>query len=416
MTPTLFAGLFVGLLVLTTAFKLWLSARHTRFVRAHRDAVPGDFAQRISLEAHHKAADYTVARARLGRIDILIGALWVLALTVGGLLQWLHDAWQAVLTPGSIAHGSAFLVSIGVLGWAVELPLSLYRTFVTEARFGFNKMTPALYLADTLKGGALSALIGIPVIALVLWMMDALGAHWWWAVWLFWLGFNLLALIIWPSFIAPLFNTFSPLEDAGLRARIEQLLQRCGFRSSGLFVMDGSRRSAHGNAYFTGFGSSKRIVFFDTLLDTLSPDEVEAVLAHELGHFSRRHVTKRLAVMALIVLALLWLLDALMATTWFHAGLGATVHTTAMTLALFMFALPVFGFFLSPLLSAWSRQHEFEADAYAVAHTGPDALASALVKLYRDNASTLTPDPLHSRFYDSHPPASIRIRHLRGAT
>ena len=415
MTPALLTGLFLSLLITTTAFKLWLSLRQSQHVAAARDRVPADFEQRISLAAHHKAADYTRARTRLGRVDIVIGALWVLALTLGGALQWLHDAWLTPFDAGTLAHGTAFLSSTAVLGWAIELPLSLYRTFVTEARFGFNKMTPALYLTDTLKSAALGAAIGIPVIALVLWMMDALGGHWWWAVWLFWMGFNLLALLIWPTFIAPLFNTFSPLQDASLRTRIEALLQRCGFRSSGLFVMDGSRRSGHGNAYFTGFGSSKRIVFFDTLLETLTPDEVEAVLAHELGHFHRRHVVKRLLVMAAGMLALLWGLDQLLGAGWFYAGLGAQSQSTAMALALFVFALPVFTFFLSPVMSAWSRQHEFEADAYAVAHTGPDALASALVKLYRDNAATLTPDPLYSRFYDSHPPAAIRINHLRGA-
>ncbi|MCZ4303611.1 M48 family metallopeptidase [Zoogloeaceae bacterium G21618-S1] len=416
MTDTLFSSLFLAVLVATAAFKLWLGYRHQKHVAEHRNEVPREFAQQISLGAHHKAADYTLARLGLGRVDLLINAAWVLILTLGGGLQWLHTTWAGVFAEGSLLHGTAFLASIGVLGALIDLPLTLYRTFVTEARFGFNKMTPGLFLADTAKNTALAALIGLPVVAAVLWLMNAMGAHWWWAVWLFWLGFNLLVLLIWPTFIAPLFNRFTPLEDERMRGRIDALLARCGFRSNGLFVMDGSRRSAHGNAYFTGFGQSKRIVFFDTLLNTLEPIEVEAVLAHELGHFKHRHVTKRLVLMSAMMLGLLWLLSVLMATPWFFAGLGVTAQSTAMALALFMIALPVFSFPFSPLMSAWSRKHEFEADRYATQQSSGEALVSALVKLYRDNASTLTPDPLYSRIYDSHPPASIRIAHLQGKT
>ena len=415
MTDSVFSGLFFALLLATTAFKLWLSTRHSSHVRAHRAAVPDAFAGRISIDSHRTAADYTVARGKLSRIEIAVDALWILLLTLGGGLQALHDGWSTVLAPGSIAHGTAFLASIGVLGWLITLPLSLYATFGVEARFAFNKMTPALYAVDTLKAALLGAAIGLPVLATVLWLMGGMGSNWWWAVWLFWLAFNLIVLLLWPTFIAPLFNKFTPLDDANLRERIEHLLQRCGFRSSGLFVMDGSRRSAHGNAYFTGFGRSKRIVFFDTLIDKLQPAEVEAVLAHELGHFRHRHVIKRLVLMSAAMLGLLWLLDGLMGASWFYAGLGATSQSTAMALALFAIALPVFTFALSPLLSAWSRKHEFEADAYAVAQTDANDLVSALVKLYRDNAATLTPDPLYSRIYDSHPPAAIRIARLRGA-
>ncbi|HPR46287.1 MAG TPA: M48 family metallopeptidase, partial [Ottowia sp.] len=391
MTDTLFSSLFLAVLVATAAFKLWLGYRHQKHVAQHRSEVPREFAQQISLGAHHKAADYTLARLGIGRIDLLINAAWVLILTLGGGLQWLHTTWAGVFTEGSLLHGTAFLASIGVLGALIDLPLTLYRTFVTEARFGFNKITPALFIADTAKSTALAALIGLPVVAAVLWLMTAMGAHWWWAVWLFWLGFNLLVLLVWPTFIAPLFNRFTPLEDERMRGRIDALLARCGFRSNGLFVMDGSRRSAHGNAYFTGFGQSKRIVFFDTLLNTLEPIEVEAVLAHELGHFKHRHVTKRLVLMSAMMLGLLWLLSALIAAPWFFAGLGVTAQSTAMALALFMIALPVFSFPFSPLMSAWSRKHEFEADRYATQQSSGEALVSALVKLYRDNASTLTP-------------------------
>jgi len=415
MNDSTFSLIFLVFLAATTAFKLWLSTRHARYVLRHRAQVPDDFAAQISLDAHHKAADYTVARSVLSRADMVIGAAWILILTLGGALQWLHQAWGAVFAAGGIAHGVAFLATLGILGWLVDLPLTLYRTFIVEARFGFNKMTPALFIGDALKTAVLSALIGLPVIAAVLWLMQAMGTHWWIWVWLFWMGFNLLVLLLYPTFIAPLFNKFSPLEDARLRTRIEALLERCGFRSSGLFVMDGSRRSAHGNAYFTGFGKSKRIVFFDTLLDKLDPPEVEAVLAHELGHFRCRHVIKRLALMSVVTLVMLWILDQLMQAPWFFGGLGVSATGTAMALALFAVALPVFTYALSPLMSAWSRKHEFEADAYAVARTDKEDLVSALVKLYRDNAATLTPDPLYSNFYDSHPPAAIRIARLRAA-
>ena len=414
MSPFAFAALFVTAVVLNVTVKLALMLRQIRHVHARRETVPPAFADSISLESHRKAAAYTGARMRLAALDTVVGAVFVLALTLGGGLRVLHDGLAAWFDVGGLAHGVALLAALGVLGWLVELPFGLYRTFVIEKRFGFNRMTPALFLGDLVREGFIAALIGLPVLAAVLWLMGAMGERWWLWVWLFWLAFNLLALFVWPTFIAPLFNKFTPLADEALKARVEQLLARCGFRAKGLFVMDGSRRSAHGNAYFTGFGAAKRIVFFDTLLDKLRPEEVEAVLAHELGHFHHRHIWKRLAVIGALSLALLWLLGWLMGQDWFFAGLGMHTGGTAVALALFALALPIFAFALGPVMSHWSRVHEFEADAYAARHTRADDLANALVKLYRDNAATLTPDPLYSRVFDSHPPAALRVARLRG--
>jgi STE24 endopeptidase len=347
-------------------------------------------------------------------IEVVIGALFVLALTLGGVLQFLHTAWSSLGFDG-LPLGLAFIAGLAVLSTLVDLPFSLYRTFVIEERFGFNKMTPRLFLIDLAKGTLIGALIGLPVLLAVLWLMERMGPYWWIHVWLFWLGFNLLALLIYPTVIAPLFNKFTPLADASLRERIESLLARCGFRTSGLFVMDGSKRSGHGNAYFTGFGRAKRIVFFDTLLEKLAPEEIEAVLAHELGHYQRRHVWKRIGVLALASLAFLWLLGYLIDAPWFYEGLGMSTPGTAPALALFSLAIPVFTFPLSPLMSALSRRHEYEADAYAAQQTQARDLVAALVKLYRDNAATLTPDPIYSVFYDSHPPAAARIAQLKAA-
>ena len=314
---------------------------------------------------------------------------------------------------GGIAHGSALVVSVVVLFSAIELPLTVYRTFVVEARYGFNRMTPALFVADLLKQALLAALLGIPLLVLVLWLMGEMGARWWLYVWLAWTGFNLLVLLIYPTFIAPLFNKFTPLADATLAGRIEALLARCGFRSQGLYVMDGSKRSSHGNAYFTGFGASKRIVLFDTLLARLAPPEVEAVLAHELGHYKRHHVWKRVLLLFVLSLALLWLLGGLIDQAWFYQGLGVSTRSAATGLLLFVLVMPVFTFLLHPLTSLYSRRHEYEADAYAAAHASAAELVKALVKLYQDNAATLTPDPLHSAFYDSHPPAATRVARLQ---
>ncbi len=409
----LFAALFVALVLAGLIVKAVLTLRQMRHVRAHRDAVPAAFAGRISLEAHRRAAAYTDARLRIALIEAPVSAAFVLALTVGGGLQALLDFGARFSANGGLVHGVIVLAALAVLGWLVELPFALYRTFVLEKRYGFNRMTPPLFAADTAREALLAAFIGLPVLAAVLWLMMAMGTLWWLWVWAFWLGFNLLVLMVWPTFIAPLFNRFTPLADAALKTRVEALLARCGFRARGLFVMDGSRRSAHGNAYFTGFGAAKRIVFYDTLLDKLDADEVEAVLAHELGHFHHRHIVKRLAVLAPASLILLGMLGALLEQPWFFSALGVNTPGTAAGLALFFLALPAFTFALTPLFSHWSRKHEFEADAYAARQTRAADLVSALVKLYRDNAATLTPDPLYSRFYDSHPPAALRIAHLQ---
>jgi STE24 endopeptidase len=410
-----FMWLFVAALVLATGTRLWLTARQSRHVLAHREAVPDSFAGAIPLAAHQKAADYTVAKTRLAMAEACLSAVLVLVLTIGGLLQWLSDAWARVAPPFGIAHGVALIVSVVMLLALLEMPLTLYRTFVVEARFGFNRMTPKLFAVDLAKQTLLSAALGIPLLALVLWLMEKTGALWWIWVWCAWTGFNLLVLLIYPTFIAPLFNKFSPLADRALAERIEALLARCGFRSSGLYVMDGSKRSSHGNAYFTGFGAAKRIVFFDTLLARLAPGEIEAVLAHELGHFKRHHVWKRIAVLFAASFALLWALGRLIDLPWFYEELNVSTMSTATALLLFVLVTPVFTFFLQPLLALHSRRHEFEADAYAVAHASAAELEQALVKLYQDNASTLTPDPLHSAFYDSHPPAATRIARLRHA-
>ncbi|GAB1412288.1 MAG: M48 family metallopeptidase [Burkholderiales bacterium] len=408
-----FTALFLAALVLTTVLRLWLAQRHVRHIAAHRDAVPDAFREIIALQAHRRAADYTTARVRLAMVEVVAGAGLVLALTLGGLLQAMHAGWAA-LGLDNLPLGLAFIAGLAVLNAVIDLPFSLWRTFVIEERFGFNKMTPRLFAIDAAKGALLGAVIGLPLLAAVLWLMERMGDYWWLYVWLFWLGFNLLALLIYPTVIAPLFNKFTPLADESLRSRIEALLARCGFRSSGLFVMDGSKRSSHGNAYFTGFGAARRIVFFDTLLEKLAPAEIEAVLAHELGHYKRRHVWKRIGLLALASLAFLWLLGALIDAPWFYAGLGMQAQGAAPALVLFSLVIPLFAFPLSPLMSALSRRHEYEADAYAARQTRTADLVAALVKLYRDNAATLTPDPLYSTFYDSHPPAAARIAHLQG--
>jgi STE24 endopeptidase len=410
VTPD-FTSVFLVFFALTLLTRLWLKIRHIRFVAAHRDAVPAEFAERITLPDHQKAADYTVDRSKAAILGALIEAALLLAFTLGGGLATLHDFWSARLD--GIPYGLAMIFSLTVISGLIDLPLSLYSQFVIEARHGFNRMPLALFCTDLLKQTLLGIAVGAPVIAAVLWLMGAMGPYWWLYVWLFWSGFNLLIMFIYPTWIAPLFNKFSPLEDGEMKARIEALLGRCGFRSSGLFVMDGSKRSSHGNAYFTGFGNNKRIVFFDTLLSRLEPPEVEAVLAHELGHFRKKHVVKRMILMFAGSLGFLWLLGQLIDAPWFYAGLGVLAQNTALALILFFLVMPVFTFPLTPFMSQLSRRHEFEADAYAAQHATADDLVRALVKLYQDNASTLTPDPLHSLFYDSHPPAAQRIAHLQ---
>lgn len=399
---------------LTLAARLWLTLRHIRFVAAHRNAVPADFAERIELASHQKAADYTVDRSKTSIFTTLIDAGLLLILTLGGGIAWLHDFWAVRLD--GLPYGLAMIFSLMLISAAIDLPFSLYRQFVIEARYDFNRMTVALFFADLAKQTLLGLAIGTPVILAVLWLMGAMGNLWWLYVWVFWSAFNLLIMFVYPTWIAPIFNKFSPLEDGEMKSRIEALLIRCGFRSSGLFVMDGSKRSSHGNAYFTGFGNNKRIVFFDTLLSRLAPPEVEAVLAHELGHFRKKHIVKRIVLMFAASLGFLWLLGQMIDAPWFYAGLGVPAQNTTLALILFFLVVPVFTFLFAPLMSHFSRQHEFEADAYAAEHTVAADLARALVKLYEDNAATLTPDPLHSLFYDSHPPAAQRIARLQGGS
>jgi STE24 endopeptidase len=393
--------------------KLWLARRHLTHICAHRATVPEAFRTQIELADHQKAADYTSSKTRLAMVSVLFEGALLLIFTLGGGIQWFATLCQtAFATP--LTQGLATIVAVMLVSGILEMPLQLYSTFVLEARFGFNKMTWQLYVQDTLKGVLLGAVLGLPLLAGVLWLMARMGEYWWLYVWGAWMSFNLLILFIYPTFIAPIFNKFSPLQDEAMKTRIETLLSRCGFTSQGLFVMDGSKRSAHGNAYFTGFGKSKRIVFFDTLLARLSMNEVEAVLAHELGHFKHRHVVKRIVSTFAMSLVFLWVLGQVMQTTWFYQGLGVNTPSTALALLLFFMALPVFTFLLNPLMSAYSRKHEFEADAYAAKQTAAQDLINALVKLYQDNAATLTPDPLYSQFYDSHPPAAVRIAHLQG--
>ena len=412
MTTT-FTTLFITAFALTLLGRLWLTLRHIRHVGAHRAVVPADFAESIPLAAHQKAADYTIARQRFGLRTTLVDAALLLTLTLGGGLAWLHDFWATRLT--GLPYGLALIFSLLLISGIIDLPFSLYRQFVIEARFGFNRMSLGLFFADLVKQSLIGLVIGAPVILAVLWLMGAMGSYWWLYVWLFWCIFNLLILFIYPTWIAPLFNKFSPLADGEMKTRIEALLVRCGFRSSGLFVMDGSKRSSHGNAYFTGFGNNKRIVFFDTLLERLTPGEVEGVLAHELGHFRKHHVIQRIVLMFAISLGFLWLLGELIDAPWFYAGLGVPAQNTALALILFFLVIPVFTFPLSPLGSYLSRRNEFEADAYAAANACAADLTHALVKLYEDNASTLTPDPWYVRFYYSHPPALERLSAMRQA-
>ncbi len=410
-----FTVVFLVALLLTFCVRMWLATRHIRHVLGHRDSVPDNFSAQISLEAHQKAADYTCAKTRLGYVSISLETLLLLILTLGGGLSILVAFWSNLLND-PIASGMALIMSTILLMSVAEIPVSYYRTFVIEQQFGFNKMTPRMFLADLVKRAALGMLFGIPLLLGVLWLMEKMGANWWFFAWLAWMGFNLVVLAIYPTWIAPLFNKFAPLEDAPLRARIEQLMRKCGFKSSGLFVMDGSRRSNHGNAYFTGFGKTKRIVFFDTLLSRLDVSEIEAVLAHELGHFKRRHVIKRIAWSFAMSLVFLWVLGYLMQQDWFYQGLGVSVSSvpsTAMALLLFFLVMPAFTFLFQPMASLYSRKHEFEADEYAARNASATDLMRALVKLYQDNAATLTPDPLHSAFYDSHPPAAMRIARLQ---
>lgn len=403
---------FISLVLASTLIRLWLAGRHIRHVQHHRDQVPAAFSATITLDAHQKAADYTAAKSKLGLSEGVVQTLLLLALTLGGGLQGIDTFWQQVFADQTIIRGVAVIASAMLLTSLIDLPFAYYKTFVIDEEFGFNKMSHAMFFGDLIKHGLLGLVLGGPILLLALWLMQSAGAYWWLYLWFAWSAFNLIMLAVYPSFIAPLFNQFSPLQDEQLKTRIESLLTKCGFKSQGLFVMDGSTRSSHGNAYFTGFGASKRVVFFDTLLARLNTNEIESVLAHELGHFKHHHVIKRIIMLFSVSFLGLALLGWLMQQPWFYTGLGVQNASNHMALMLFLLVSPVFLFLLRPAMASYSRKNEFEADAYAAKQASAKDLVSALVKLYRDNAATLTPDPLHSAFYDSHPPASTRIARL----
>ena len=406
-----FSYVFVIALIGAISLQWWLNHRQLRHVSRHRGAVPSAFADKISLEAHQKAADYTTDRLRVGRLELLYGTALLLGWTLGGGLNWLDGLWQSYLSH-PIWLGVAVMISFMIIGSLLDLPFSIYRTFVVEERYGFNRTKPALFVLDLAKGLLLTLAIGTPLLWLVLWLMQTSGSLWWLYVWAVWISFSLLMIFIYPTWIAPLFNKFTELDDAELKETILKLMQRCGFTSQGIFVMDGSRRSSHGNAYFTGLGENKRIVFFDTLLKSLNPQEIEAVLAHELGHFKHKHIHKHIFAMAIMTLAALALLGWLMLQPWFFTGLGIAQSSTYMALIIFTLLLSIFGVYFQPVFSFFSRKHEFEADDFAAQQSDPEKLIMALVKLYEENANTLTPDPLYSAFHDSHPPAPVRIAHL----
>lgn len=409
---------FSAALVLGLLLKLYLSSRQIRHVSRHRDTVPPAFAATISLASHQKAADYTLTKARFGLLELAFGSAMLLGWTLLGGLDTLNQALagSALAQWGPLATQMALVAGFGLISGALDLPFTLYSTFRIEERFGFNKMSLQLWLADLLKSTLVGMVIGLPIVALILWLMNSAGPLWWLWAWAVWMGFNLLVLVLYPTVIAPMFNKFKPLEDESLKARVTALMQRCGFAAKGLYVMDGSKRSAHANAYFTGFGAAKRVVFYDTLLKQLSPAEVDAVLAHELGHFKHKHIIQRIVMLFAMSLAGFALIGYLSQQIWFYTGLGVRPNlgapNDALALLLFMLAVPLFSFFISPLMAQLSRQHEFQADAYAALQTDGRDLASALLKLYQDNASTLTPDPVFVKFYYSHPPASERLARM----
>lgn len=408
----LFTTIFVLSLGASIIVQWFLVQRHISHIRSNRENVPDAFNDKIPVEAHHKAADYTQAKVKAGLAELIIGSVFLLLWTLAGGLQLL-DSWWRSLGFSEIWTGAGFILSVFAIMSILDLPTSIYRTFKLEQSFGFNKMTPKIFIVDLLKNSVVGLLIGTPILLLVLWIMENSGSYWWLYVWATWLSFSLIMMWAYPAFIAPIFNKFRPLDNEELRTRIENLLTRNGFKSQGIFVMDGSTRSTHGNAYFTGLGANKRIVFFDTLVDELSYDEIEAVLAHELGHFKCNHIRKRISVLGTVFLIGLGVLGWLINEPWFYNGLGVEQASTYMALILFLIASPAFTFFLQPLFSYISRQHEFEADDFAAAQAQTENLITALVSLYRENANTLTPDPLYSAFHDSHPPAPIRIAHLK---
>ncbi len=405
-------SLFLGAALASLALTLWLARRHAAHVLAHRGQVPAEFAGSIDLAAHQRAADYTVARTRFGMLEAASDTALLLALTVGGGLQLIAAALGAM--PAGYTRELALVAAVAAVLGVAGLPFTWHRTFGIEARFGFNQMTRQLFVADAIKGVLLGAALGAPLVLAILWFINSAGGWWWLYAWLAYCAFQLLVLFLFPTVIMPLFNKFTPLEDGALKSAIESLLARCGFRAGGLFVMDGSKRSRHSNAFFSGFGAAKRIVLFDTLMQKLAQNEIEAVLAHELGHFRHKHIIKRIALAFAVSLGFFALLGFLMDQTWFFTALGVDSASPAMALILLALVLPVFTFMLTPLLSLSSRKHEFEADAYAARQTSAADLIAALTKIYNDNAATLTPDPMHSAFYDSHPPAFVRIGRLKG--
>ena len=415
MSSATFSAVFAAFVLAALAWRTWLGVRQMRHVASHRDSVPADFAAYIPIEAHRKAADYTRDKQRVAMIETLVidGAV-LLFLTLGGGVAMI-DAWSHARLGDGFLRDLATVFGVMIASGVLALPFDAWRTFVIESRHGFNRTTPAVFILDLLKGALLAVALGTPLLLAVFWLVDAAGPYWWLYAWIAWIAFTLALVMVYPRWIAPLFNRFTPLEEGDLRRRIEALIERCGFHAKGLFVMDGSRRSSHGNAYFTGFGTEKRIVFFDTLIERLTAPEIEAVLAHELGHFAKGHIPRLLAVRFALALLMLAILGWLYREPAFYGALGLSEPHIGAALAGFALMLPVFTFPFQPLASLIARRQEFEADAFAAKHANAADLASALAKLYRDNAATLTPDPLHSLVYDSHPPAALRIDHLRRA-
>ena len=404
-----FNYLIIGLIIFTALTQIWLARRHIAHVTNHRGNVPSPFKDIIKIKDHQKAADYTVAKSKLNVFGLIIEAIFLYFITIGGGIEWLNQCLTHYSFSPIIA-GSFLIISVMVLSSIVEMPLGLYKTFVIDEKFGFNRMTLLIFISDLIKQSILALIIGLPVLYFSLWIIGNLGELWWLWLWVFISAFNFIMLAVYPIFIAPLFNKFEPMKNTTLVKQIERLLKKCGFESNGLFVMNGSLRSNHGNAYFTGFGKSKRIVFFDTLLEKLTGKEIEAVLAHELGHFHHNHVKKRIILMFIVSFVGLYVLGLLKESPWFYEGLGVSTMTNANALLLFLLVSPLFVFFIRPVMAYYSRLNEFEADQYACKFSKAADLKQSLVKLYRDNASTLTPDPLHSSFYDSHPPALLRIQ------
>ncbi|WP_347988201.1 M48 family metallopeptidase [Methylomonas sp. AM2-LC] len=408
---TTFTVIFIIALTLSYGVQFWLALRQKAYVLSHREQVPAAFSDRVSLSAHQKAADYTIEKSRLGDIDSVVGLIFLLLLTLGGGISLVFEFWSTFdLSP--LLSSLIAVANIFLLMTLVEIPFSLYQTFVIEEKFGFNKNTLPQFIKDQLISFTLTMGIGLPIMALILWVMDSIGSLWWLYAWLIVMSFSLLMSWLFPTVIAPLFNKFTPMEDGSLKERIQNLLSRCGFNSQGIFIMDGSKRSGHGNAYFTGLGNNKRIVFFDTLINSLDEDELEAVLAHELGHFKRKHVIKMLVASSIMTLISFAVLGWLITQDWFFDGLGVSIHSNAAALLLFTLVSPVFTTFMQPISAYFQRQFEFEADDFATEQAQGSKMISGLVKLYEENASTLTPDPLYSAFHYSHPPAAIRIAHI----